>query len=269
MMENLENIDNESFSEIVSEQNSKSSSISGKNKSNILNKNNKKTRNIEIIPEITTKADLSFKIILIGDMYSGKSSLVSTIVKNTFEPIYNATIGFDTVPLLVKINDTILKLQIWDTCGQEIYKSLIKNFYRESSLVIMVYSINNKESFENISEWLKEIKTSSNSNAKLFLIGNKNDLEKEREVSYEEARQFAINSEFCKFFETSAKTGTNVQKTFYEAANVLYDEYFNITQSLSNDFSSLSNIKESILINNYNESINAIKGKSKRKRDCC
>jgi small GTP-binding protein len=96
---------------------------------------------IEILPEDDTNYDLSFKLIVIGDSAVGKSCLTLKATKDLFENGYNATVGFEFYSFNVKVNDKILKLQIWDTCGQEIYRSLITNFYRNSSLAIMVYSI--------------------------------------------------------------------------------------------------------------------------------
>lgn len=96
---------------------------------------------IEILPENLINYDLSFKIIVVGDSGVGKSCLTMRGTKNTFEDLYNATVGFEFFNFNVKINDLIVKLQIWDTCGQEIYRSLISNFYRNSSLAFMVYSI--------------------------------------------------------------------------------------------------------------------------------
>lgn len=96
---------------------------------------------IEILPENLINYDLSFKIIVVGDSGVGKSCLTMRGTKNTFEDEYNATVGFEFFNFNVKINDLIVKLQIWDTCGQEIYRSLISNFYRNSSLAFMVYSI--------------------------------------------------------------------------------------------------------------------------------
>lgn len=97
--------------------------------------------NIEILPDDYTQYDLSFKIIIIGDAGVGKSCLTNKATKNTFDEAYNATVGFEFFCFNLKLNDKILKLQIWDTCGQELYRSLITNFYRNSSLAIMVYSI--------------------------------------------------------------------------------------------------------------------------------
>lgn len=116
-------------------------------------------------------------------------------------------------------------MQIWDTCGQEFYRSLITNFYRNASLAIMVYSITSKESFANIDIWLNELKLHSNPDAKVFLIGNKQDLEENRAVSTEEGDKYSKEFGFSYFAETSAKTGFNARNVFIEAAKILYDDY--------------------------------------------
>lgn len=96
---------------------------------------------IEVLPEDYTNYDVSFKIIVIGDSGVGKSCLTMRATKNLFDTNYNATVGFEFFTFNVRINNQVVKLQVWDTCGQEIYRSLITNFYRNSSLAIMVYSI--------------------------------------------------------------------------------------------------------------------------------
>jgi small GTP-binding protein len=95
-----------------------------------------------LLPDDHNQYDLSFKLIVIGDSGVGKSCLTLKATKNLFENNYSATVGFEFFTFNIKINDKIIKLQIWDTCGQEIYKSLITNFYRNSSLAIMCYAIN-------------------------------------------------------------------------------------------------------------------------------
>ena len=155
------------------------------------------------------KYNLAFKVIVIGNSYVGKSSLVNSALKNRFVDGYSSTIGFDYCSFYVKINNDVIKLQIWDTCGQEIYQSLISNFYRNSSLAIMVYAINDKASFE--------IKT--------ILIGNKCDLESERKIKKFVAETYAKDFGFLNFFETSAKTGFNSQKVFINSALILYEDY--------------------------------------------
>ena len=131
----------------------------------------------EVLPEDYNKYDLSFKIIVIGNSGVGKSCLSIKATKNIFENNYLATVGFEFFSFNVKLDDKVVKLQIWDTCGQEIYRSLITNFYRNSSLAIIVYAIDDKQSYQDIEIWLKDLKTYSNPDIKVFLIGNKTDME--------------------------------------------------------------------------------------------
>ena len=179
----------------------------------------------ELLPDDYNKYDYSFKMIVVGDAGVGKSCLTSKASKGIFEETYAATRGFEFLAFNVKLNDKVVKLQIWDTCGQEIYRSLISSFYKNSSLAMMVYAINNKESFTHIESWLKEVKLQSNPDVKIFLIGNKSDLEEERKVSKEEANIFKEENGINFFSETSAKSGINAKEVFIEAAKLLYSEH--------------------------------------------
>ena len=181
--------------------------------------------NYEILSEDYTNFDLSFKLIVIGDSGVGKSSLTNNGIKKIFNETYNATVGFEFFTFNVKMNDKVVKLQIWDTCGQELYRSLITNFYRNTSLAVMVYAINSKETFDDIDMWLRELRTHSNPDAKVFLIGNKVDLENEREVKKEQGEEFSKLNKINFFTESSAKTGLNAQNIFLKAAEILYDDY--------------------------------------------
>ena len=169
----------------------------------------------EILPEDYTNFDLSFKLIVIGDSGVGKSCLTNNAVKNI--------------------------LQIWDTCGQELYRSLITNFYRNSSLAIMVYAINSLESFSNIEMWLRELRTHSNPDAKVFLIGNKIDLEQERKVTKEQGEKFCKENNINEFMESSAKTGVNAQNIFIKAAQTLYEDYIKYQKKAEQSGGSVDN----------------------------
>ena len=114
--------------------------------------------NIELLPEDFAQYDISFKIIVIGDSGVGKSCLTTQAVRNNFEEFYQATVGFEFLTFNLRINNNVVKLQIWDTCGQEVYKSLISNFYRNSSLALIIYAINNKDSFQHAENWLNDLK---------------------------------------------------------------------------------------------------------------
>ena len=177
--------------------------------------------------------DLSFKIIIIGDLGVGKSCLSIKASRNYFEDFYSPTVGFEFLTFNVKVEDQNIKLQIWDTCGQEVYRSLISSFYRSASLAIIVYSIDNEESFTNVEKWLNDIKSQSSPDIKIFLIGNKADLEDKRQIPKEKGEIFVNENKLSFFSETSAKTGLNVQNIFIEAAKELYLEHEEIKNRVS------------------------------------
>ena len=189
--------------------------------------------NCQILSDDFSNFDLSFKIILVGDSGVGKSCLSIKASRNYFEDFYSPTVGFEFLTFNVKVEDQNIKLQIWDTCGQEVYRSLISSFYRSASLAIIVYSIDSEESFSNIEKWLNDIKSQSNPNIKIFLIGNKADLEDKRQVTKEKGENFYKQNKLSFFTETSAKTGFNVQNVFIEVAKVLYKEHEEIKNRIS------------------------------------
>ena len=216
---------------------------------------------IEYDKDENINLDFIFKVIVIGNASVGKSSLIDRGTKNRFFEDYHATIGFDYSPFIIKYENKVIKLQIWDTCGQEIYQSLITNFYRNSSLAIMVYSINDRKSFDALDNWLKELKKESNPDSKIILIGNKVDLESERLISYEEAEKYAQDFNFISFIETSAKTGFNAKKVFINAAKILYEEYIKYNKSVISE-------NENIIKSLGNSKLT--RGNKKEKsRNCC
>ena len=194
---------------------------------NLLLKN--KNYKIEILDEQYKKYDLNFKIIVTGNVGVGKSCLSLKATKGILTEDYISTVGFEFYCFNVKINDKIVKLQIWDTCGQEAYRSLIMNFYRNTSLAIVVYSVEDKESFNDISVWLKQVKTYGTSSCKIFLIGNKIDTEN-REVTYEQGLKCKNDFFFDCFMETSAKEGINTRELFVNCATILYEENENLLE---------------------------------------
>ena len=212
---------------------------------------------IEFLPEDYPQYDLSFKLIFIGDSGVGKSCLTTKAVKNNFEEYYQATVGFEFLTFNMKVNDKVVKLQIWDTCGQEIYKSLISNFYRNSSLACLLYAIDNKESFNHAEGWLNDLKSQANPDIRVFLVGNKADLEEDRKVSKEEGEKYKEDQHLDLFMETSAKTGQNARNVLVEAAKILYQDYLKFDKN-QND------------IDDPNKPIKKlIKKKEKEKKGCC
>ena len=219
---------------------------------------------IEILSPEINFSDLTFKIIIIGDSGVGKSCLTIQAIQNKFIDLYRATVGFEFMSFNLRINKIIIKLQIWDTCGQEVYKSLITGLYRNSSLAIILYSITNKNSFQHIEAWLKELKANSIKDIKTILVGNKCDLEKERKISFEEGENLKIRHKLDYFIETSAKTGDNTKNVFIEAAKILYKQHKGL-KNLEDNSSISEQSEESQKLENDKKD-NEIK---KKKKKCC
>ena len=158
------------------------------------------------------------KIILTGDVAVGKTSIINTLLGQKFNDEYEPSIGVDFFSKTMKFKGKIIKLQIWDSAGQEKFKSLIPNYIRGASLIFLVYDITNKKSFENLPNWVKFINNIENGN--IVIVGNKTDLNNKREISTEEASKFCEENNF-EFFEVSAKNG-----------NGLYDMLFNSVANL-------------------------------------
>ena len=237
-----------------------------------MSENSDKLPIYEILPEETTNFDFNYKIILIGDSNVGKSCLTIRATKDSYLNNYIPTVGFEFFNLNLKIKEKNIKLQIWDTCGQEKFRSLISNFYRNSSLAIIVYSIIDPESYKHIDQWLNEIKTQTSPDIKIFVIGNKSDLAKSRKIKYENAKKFCDERGLDYFIETSAKNGDNVIFTFAYAANLLLKEslkYDNISRSKKNNVNQNDNRKDSHLSFNYVEdepSNNILDNNSEKKK---
>ena len=179
----------------------------------------------------------SFKLILAGESSVGKTSLISAITNKEFLTRYTPTICFEYIWMNLLIHDSVIRLQIWDTCGQEIYQSLIKNFYHNASIAFLVFSLNDRNSFDKMDNWFKEIKEIRGDDLFLFLIGNKADLKQNELISSDEIQTFIKTHNIKYYGETSAKTGKGVDVVFKEAAKVVYNE---LIVGSENDWEKLS-----------------------------
>ncbi len=242
------------------------------NKQNGNKDENEQKVEYEILSDDVSNVDFSFKIIVIGDSAVGKSSLTLKGTKDHFKDFYTPTIGFEFLSFNIKINDQIVKLQIWDTCGQEVYRSLISSFYRNSSLAIIVYAIDNQESFDNLESWLDEIKSQTHPNLKIFLVGNKSDLSDQRAVSKESAEELAKEHNLDFFIETSAKLGTNSREVFIKAAQILLEDYKNYKDKEGKD-PNMSTEKSSISLtsqeNDEDDKNKENEEENMRRKKCC
>ncbi|KAK5582403.1 hypothetical protein RB653_003986 [Dictyostelium firmibasis] len=164
-----------------------------------------------------------FKYIIIGDTGVGKSCLLLQFTDKRFQPVHDLTIGVEFGARMITIDNKAIKLQIWDTAGQESFRSITRSYYRGSAGALLVYDITRRDTFNHLTCWLKDARSYANSNMTIILIGNKSDMESKRAVSYEEGKQFADENGLI-FLETSAKTASNVEEAFVNTASKIYEK---------------------------------------------
>ena len=163
-----------------------------------------------------------FKLILIGNSGVGKSCILQRYTKHTFEESYKCTIGVDFLMKSIIINGQNVKLQLWDTAGQEKYKSMVSSYYRGANVALVVFDITSRPSFEALPIWIENYYKNGPEQKNIILIGNKKDMEDERKVSQEEAEKFSETNNMM-YFETSAKEGENIDYVFNYAAEKLVE----------------------------------------------
>lgn len=155
----------------------------------------------------------------------GKSCVLKRLTENVFKQDHDVTVGVEFGSFLIKIEDHTLKLQIWDTAGQESFRSITKIFYRNSHAVILTYAVDKAPTLESLINWLQEVRLQCSDDVMLILVGNKSDLEGNREINSEEALKFKQEHNILYWVETSAKSGENVERLFIDVAKFLYDKY--------------------------------------------
>ena len=166
-----------------------------------------------------------YKILLLGDSMVGKTCFLLKYTDKSFQEIHMSTIGLDyRLKTLTLKNRKTVKLQIWDTAGQDRFRSITKNYYKKANGIILIYDVTNKKSYKNISVWINQIKEEADPNVVIYLAGNKIDMEEERKIKTEEGEKLAEEYNFP-FKETSAKEDININETFEDIAERI-DEIF-------------------------------------------
>ena len=160
-------------------------------------------------------------IILLGSSNVGKSNMMNQFLRGKFEEAYFATIGINCLNKLFVFDGKKVKINYYDTAGQERYNSLNLTLLRKADGVILVYDITSQESFRKIDFWIQELHNKNRDSKVLMLVGNKTDLDNEREVSFQQGEKKA-NEIGCPFMETSAKTNHNIKECFEKASRILY-----------------------------------------------
>ncbi|KAM9969186.1 hypothetical protein ACTFIR_001013 [Dictyostelium discoideum] len=173
----------------------------------------------------TIEYDYLCKIVVIGDSGVGKSNLLSRYNKNEFSVGKLSTIGVEFSTKTLKIDNKLIKLQLWDTAGQEKYNSITESFYKGAIGALIVYNIADRNSFNNLEKWLKKFRENAHQDYGIMLVGNKSDLKEYREVSTLEGKQFA-EKHYMQFIETSALDSNNVETAFNNLFNYIYYSLF-------------------------------------------
>ena len=201
------------------------------------------------------EAQIVLKLLLLGDSSVGKTSILLKYISNKFDESSISTVGVDYMDKIIDYNKFKIKLQIWDTSGEEKFRTITKNFYRNADGLLVVFDLTKKESYDHIRSWINEAKE-NNDKLKTILIGNKLDLKDERIVTIDVAKQFAEKNNL-KYIETSAKDGTNINESFQAIIDLLFDGKSSeeILHEFTKQDSSLSVVDDSMEV--------------KKKKSCC
>ena len=194
--------------------------------------------------------DSVYKVLILGDSSVGKTCFLLKYTDKVFNEVYMSTIGLDyRLKTLTLKNGKKVKLQIWDTAGQDRFRTITKNYYKGANGIILIYDVTSSETYENVENWISQIKEEASPNVVIYLVGNKVDMEDKRKVTTEEGQKIADENNLP-FIETSAKSDININETFD-----------NLVEKMDSVFSNLEK-KDSVAIsgNNLNKD---------NKKKCC
>ena len=200
-----------------------------------------------------------FKYIIIGDTGVGKSCLLLQFTDKRFRHDHDLTIGVEFGSRMIKIEDKEIKLQIWDTAGQESFRSITRSYYRGAAGALLVYDITRRDTFTHLSNWLQDARENGNADMIITLVANKTDLDSRRTVSKEEGEAFARENGLI-FIEASAKTSTNVEEAFQSTAQTIFAKVKEGSIDITSETCGVR------MGNNINT---VVKNTQQGKKDCC
>lgn len=211
--------------------------------------------------------DYTLKICILGDVATGKSSLLQRLCQNHFSSIYSSTIGVDFSIYTIYLDEYSkkIKLQIWDTAGQESFLSIVRSYFRKMAGCIIVYDITNNNSFKNIKKWIGELQNYCIKMPTIYIVGNKSDLNIRREVDKSELNKL-IHDTITEYDydiygdEISVKDNIKIHDVFFNLTEIIYKEKIHLKNSLD--------YEDYDIKNNYKKSFSLIEPK-KYKKKCC
>ena len=186
----------------------------------------------------------SVKYIIVGDSSVGKSNILLRFSRNVFDPGHQATLGIEFANKHILYNNIDYLVQVWDTAGQENFRSVTRAYYKASAVAMVVYDITNEESFKNIQSWIKDCKDLAPKTVQMVLIGNKSDLEESRVITKERGEELARENRMM-FFETSALNGNGVEEAFQKSIELVDQKirsgFYDLANSSNQGIKKLSN----------------------------
>ncbi len=172
--------------------------------------------------DIESDYDYTIKLLVLGDSSVGKTNFILKFIENKFDNYYMSTTGIDLKASSLVIKDKKIKLQLWDTAGQEKYNAITKNLFLKVQGIIIMYDITSENSFTSLKKWVNSIKEECGQNMQKIMVGNKCDLNWERVVRKERALQYS-NEENIDYIETSSKTGENIRAAIVKLCEKVID----------------------------------------------
>jgi Ras-related protein Rab-2A len=183
-----------------------------------------------VLKEEISEPDLNAKVIIIGDTGVGKSCLVLRATKDEFKETHEITIGAEFGSYNAKIDNTTIKLQIWDTAGQESFKSMIRVFYKGAQFALLVFDLTRDDTLTKAADWLKEIRENADPGIPILLIGTHSDQGDQIKIPSEKISQFKETNQLINYIETSSKTGHGVTDVFKFICKNLYQKSSSISK---------------------------------------
>ena len=201
--------------------------------------------------------EMMFKVVLVGDSFVGKTNIMSKYIKNEFHEDSKATVGVEFGSKQFTVEGHSIKAQIWDTAGQERYKAITSAYYKGAKGAFIVYDVTRKQTFDSVEKWVNDVTAVADKKITIILIGNKCDLEDQRQITKEQGEEKANKLEIA-FLETSALSGENLDKAFDKMMNEVYKKCHE--EMLSDDVD---------LIDGKGKDINLDKKDANEKKKCC
>ena len=263
---NFENSQQEEEESIRKSNLSKNENLNPENIAEIIVNRNSNENSNDIIKNRKTKSGkeiIEMKIILLGDVSVGKTSILGRYIKNSFNEDYKCTIQVERKTKLIDIDlHTSVKLVIWDTAGQEKYRNITRQYYRDCHGAVIVFDLTNKNTFDYIPKWFEELKNNGPANLSILIVGNKSDLTNERVVPINDINKLVGNKYL--YYDVSAKNGNNVSLAFDKIRQQIFNKINNIKNKRDDsDIRYNMNPRDSKELDNFGESVN---GKSHK---CC